>query len=433
MPEHILLPNLRSLGTWAAQDESTFPYLRLLLNPCLKNLSWPLPVTPSNLSLLPPLARECPSLTTIYIRNYEFGALPAADLPDLQHPAVSTFTRRLSRLEHVTLEKADRTAFDHLAHIPNLRSLSLFLPRRLQPNTFSAEPPDPLPFLALRTLQFHILDLEVAVPYFPAFAYSRLELLRVSTNALARNSAIAAIYTAVSSHIAQDTLRSLAIGTMTTAFPGSYYALPVPAQHDIPQFLVSGEALRPLFAFSDLVCLTLRSPVGFDIDDTTAWLMAPAWPRLTFLSIISATGVSHPPSLTLYGLSAFSRHCPALCELEILFDARHVPPFDGTAEIRNFQQCLGCLSVGASLLEDPPAVATFLSGIFAGPVDINSTLIGDDGYVLREADADDEMRERSKLWRKVSELVSIIEGARVEERHWAHMASRQRYGSTLRA
>ncbi|KAJ7118394.1 hypothetical protein C8R44DRAFT_982959 [Mycena epipterygia] len=420
MPEHILLPNLRSLITWGVQAESTFASMRLLLNPCLKHISWPLPVTPSNLSLLPTLARECPSLSTIHIRNYEFGVLPTPDSHNLQRLAVSTFIRRLTHLEGVTLEMVDHPAFDHLAHLPNLRSMSLFLPRRLHLSTFSLQTTG---FHALQTLEFHILDLEVAVPYFPAFVKSPLGTLRVSTHKLARNSAITSLYAAVSSYVPHDTLRSLVIGTTTTAFPGSYYPFPVPAQDDIPHYLVSGDALRPLFAFSNLVSLALHSPVRFDIDDATAWLMAPAWPRLTSLTINTVTSISHPPSLTLYGLSAFARHCPALNNLEILFDARHIPPFDRTTEIWSFQQHLECLYVGASPLQNPASVASFLSGIFAGPVDIDTSLFGDNGDILHEEDADDETRERCKLWHQVSELLSIIEGAREEERHWARMAS----------
>ncbi|KAJ7118306.1 hypothetical protein C8R44DRAFT_738248 [Mycena epipterygia] len=421
MPQHVLLPNLRALRSSGAKSEADYPSLRLLLNPGLKRLSWPLPITSSNLSLLPILARDCPLLTTLDVSHSALGVLPKLDSIHLQCLALSRFTRALNHLEDVILEQVDHLAFDHLACLPNLRSISIIMPRKLAPNTSTAQINEPPRFEALRNLELRISDLEAAVSYFPAFSNCRLDTVRISTNRLAMNTTIAALYAAVSSHVVHDTLRILDIGGPISSVHPSLLVLPIPAPDDIPQYLVNGHALHPLFDFSYLTSLTLCAPVGFDIDDDTAWLMAAAWSRLTYLHIERATSVSHPPSLTLYGLSAFAWHCLALQRLEIAFDARHVPQWDTTTEIRILQKSLDELQVGTSPLHDPPSVAKFLSGIFAGPVEIEYGLLGNDGEFQDERNVDEETRRRFRLWDKVSEFLSVMEEAREEERNWARM------------
>ncbi|KAJ7105967.1 hypothetical protein C8R44DRAFT_745618 [Mycena epipterygia] len=380
MPEHVLLPNLRVLRFWGAQAEVDFPSRCLLLNPSLRHLSWPIPITPSNLALLPILVRDCLLLTTLDASNPDSGVHPTPDLLHLQRLVLSTFTRALNHLEDITLE---------------------------QPGTSTAESTEHPRFQALRNLELRISELAVAASYFSAFFNYSLDRLCISTKSLAMNSTIAALYAAVSSHVAHDTLRILEIGN--PAHP-LLEGLPIPAREDVPQYLVNGHALRPLFEFSNLTSLTLHAPVGFDIDDATAWLMAPAWPQLTNLYMDTATSVIHPPSLTLRGLSAFARHCPLLKRLGMVFDGRHVPPIDDTAEIRI---SLDYFHVGASPVYDPLSVATFISAIFGDDIAISSLVLDDEGNnTLDDWDPDAEIFEHYEMWRKVSTFMY----ARDEER-----------------
>ncbi|KAJ7118350.1 hypothetical protein C8R44DRAFT_878949 [Mycena epipterygia] len=224
-------------------NEADFPSLRLLLN---SSLSWPLPITPSDLSLLPILAHYCPLLATLDLSHSAFAGLPKVDSIHLQRLALSTFTRAQHHLEDVTLEQLDRLAFDHLSRLPTLRSMVLILPTTLEPNIFIA-PSTVQPRLpALRNLELQISNLEAAASYFPAFSYCRFDTVRISTNGLAVNTIIAALHAAVSSHVAHDTLD---IGGRPSSGHRPLRVLPIPARDGVPQYLVNHHTLRPLFEF----------------------------------------------------------------------------------------------------------------------------------------------------------------------------------------
>ncbi|KAJ7100558.1 hypothetical protein C8R43DRAFT_846606, partial [Mycena crocata] len=127
---------------------------------------------------------------------------------------------------------------------------------------------------------------------------------------------------------------------------------------------VHGHALSQLFCFVNLTNVILKPPVGFDIDDATAWDMARAWPRLDSLVLETATDFSHPPSMSLAGLRAFAKHCPKLTSLTIAVDASSVPAFDDSPETRISQLGLRILDVSTSPISDPPAIARFMSALF---------------------------------------------------------------------
>ncbi|KAJ7096022.1 hypothetical protein C8R43DRAFT_264579 [Mycena crocata] len=418
VPEQIMFPNLRNL-TWDVGNEAFFPAIRLFLNPNLTYLAFPLHTTPCNLSLFPMLARECSSLTGASVMTRRFYPTGIDVSFDLQVTALSTFTRRLTRLETVTLQYIDGSALKHLSRLPSLRQMSLNIPLTLDLASLASlatHGPDDPNFPSLRVLELDSTSLELATSYMPAFSRCRLETLRIGIHTLAGHLIAAALYTAISLHIPHDALQMLDVGDTPDNISVRY---PTPAVANVPLYLVSGVHLHPLLVFSNLTDITLRSPVGFAIDDRTAALMAAAWPCLTSLDISTVTSITHPPTMTLHGVSAFAQHCPHLRTLKIAFDATLVPEVGPSLGQRVLQSSLDTLYPGASPVTNPLSVARFLSGIFAGPVYIDTSLMGDNGDYLEDVNMDAQTQQRVQLWYETGEALTYFETARGEERQWA--------------
>ncbi|KAF8134669.1 hypothetical protein K438DRAFT_1547219, partial [Mycena galopus ATCC 62051] len=130
------------------------------------------------------------------------------------------------------------------------------------------------------------------------------------------------------------------------------------------EYIVDGSILAALYCFVNLTEITLKTPIGFDIDDAVAWEMARAWPRLKILKLTAHGRHEHLSSMTLLGLKAFATHCHELTALTITFDASKVPSFDDPPEMIIPPSPLRVLSVEISHITDPSAVARFLAGLF---------------------------------------------------------------------
>ncbi|KAJ7429568.1 hypothetical protein B0H11DRAFT_2143032 [Mycena galericulata] len=183
----------------------------------------------------------------------------------------------------------------------------------------------------------------------------------------------------------------------------------MPAAGAFAVFVISRHELEPFFPFENLTDVMLVSPVGFDLDDTTAWNMARAWPRLTRLVLeptIDSSLHCHPSNMTLHGLRAFATHCRELERLTITFDALTVPPLDNAQDTANSKCTLSFLCVGTSPICDAPTVARFLLGLFPHLESINSA----HHFWDQETNDDDETtaaRVYEALWRDVAAMVSM--------------------------
>ncbi|KAJ7495504.1 hypothetical protein FB451DRAFT_1387525 [Mycena latifolia] len=137
------------------------------------------------------------------------------------------------------------------------------------------------------------------------------------------------------------------------------------SENYISMYCVRGDVLLPLFSFANLVIVTLRHPVGFDLDDTTVLGMARAWPRIESLALLAGNFRHVHPRVTLEGLSAFAEHCPHLRTLSMTLDATMVPKLRGkNKKPRVAQESLAYLNVSVSPISNPGRVAVFLSAIF---------------------------------------------------------------------
>ncbi|TRM58914.1 hypothetical protein BD626DRAFT_573168 [Schizophyllum amplum] len=129
---------------------------------------------------------------------------------------------------------------------------------------------------------------------------------------------------------------------------------------------LSPEHIAPLSHFSNLVHVVLRGPGNCDIDADACAQLARWWPRLERLLIgpniqRRAAGRLCP----LSALRAFAVGCPKLRDLMLPLTANEVPDVDSSPDGTSVRQySLMYLNVGDAPIENPEAVAHFLTALF---------------------------------------------------------------------
>ncbi|KAJ6495863.1 hypothetical protein DFH09DRAFT_1448337 [Mycena vulgaris] len=408
LEEH-LCPNLRCIS-WAPEEEPLFPYIRLFLGPKITAAHVILPTTSApNITLLPTLELRYPELKELTIEG-------PSECPLLCRTS-SMIALDLERIEFLTFDTLDRAALQHLSQLPQLKSLTLYIPEvnDLGPPSLSltTDPPHHHPFPALRDVHFGSTTIEFTTEFINMLSDCRLDSVIMGTEVPATTMATSGLYTSLASHLSHIALQSLHIGSDD---------LPIPQPATIANYLINGHALATLFCFVNLTVLVLRPPVGFDIDDATAWDIARAWPKLTSLTLEAASELHHPTSMTLVGLRAFATHCKGLAHLNITLDASTVPPFDNSPETKISHHQLTRLGVAASPISDAPNVARFISDLFSSAVQIIT--------LTQSRGIEDEMDEeipyawaRHTQWKQVEVLIPIMASIRREERQRAGVSA----------
>ncbi|KAJ7614977.1 hypothetical protein FB45DRAFT_1064588 [Roridomyces roridus] len=227
--------------------------------------------------------------------------------------AVSRFICAQSELEALFANELDVQAFAHIARLPHLRVLVLLSKK------FDHLPtaPSGLPlFPALEIFGCESLNSAPNLLEWTGSSLSEFKLAGVTWGAVPVKADFRELYSAIASHCTPDKLRDLLVGKPCCAR--------VPAQ-DIAHYLVSVEELRPLFAFHNLVVVSLAHSPCVDLDDAGAAELARSWPRLQQLFFHTDINPRISPRLTLEGIAAFAEHCPELKDMRILFDATDVP------------------------------------------------------------------------------------------------------------
>ncbi|KAJ6545917.1 hypothetical protein DFH09DRAFT_1508912, partial [Mycena vulgaris] len=402
LEEH-LCPNLRRIS-WAPEEEPLFPYIRLFLGPKITAAHVVLPTTSApNITLLPTLELRYPEPKELTIEG-------PSECPLLCRTSAMVALPDLQRIKILTFDTLGRAALQHLSQLPQLKSLTLYIPEvnDLGPPSLSltTAPPYHHPFPALRDVHFGSTTIKFTTEFINMLSDCRLDSVIMGTEVPATTMATSGLYTSLASHLSHIALQSLRIG---------YDDLPIPQPATITNYLINGHALAPLFCFVNLIMLVLRPPVGFDIDDATAWDIARAWPKLTSLTLEAASELHHPTSMTLVGLRAFAAYCKDLAYLTITLDASTVPPFDNSPETKISHHQLTTLVVAASPISDAPNVARFISDLFPSVVQI-ITLTESRGI---EDEMDEEIPyawARHTQWKQVEVLIPIMASIRREER-----------------
>ncbi|KAJ7666767.1 hypothetical protein DFH06DRAFT_1469958 [Mycena polygramma] len=400
-PRGNFFPNLQDLF-WSQGSTDTFHYIRLFVGPKISRASLRIPANTADMSPLSLLRYS--ELQSLTLKFSSGGTSPRTS---------SNLVLELAQIQFLSIGGLDRAAVDHLSRLPHLKSLDLSktdVQDLVQlPDSFSQYHPFP----ALRSLTLDDLTVEFSTALINMMCDCRLKDFCLFTDILSLQTTMGHLYTALAGHLSHTTLHSIWMSELRDE-------LTPPPVGTIASYVITGRILSPLFAFKNLTSIYLTGPVGFDIDDTAAWDMARAWPKIKSLTLNSSTALHHPSSMTLHGLRAFATHCTELCRLAITVDASTVPPFDSSPAARISQHELQTFYVQASPIGDPPTVAKYLSGLFLGLASI-CTPNEARWSVPAEADEDEETaaaRARHVQWKYVEILVPFIASVREEERQW---------------
>ncbi|KAJ6578815.1 hypothetical protein DFH09DRAFT_1361176 [Mycena vulgaris] len=381
--KHLILVEAPMLSTHHGppNPEDLFPYIRLFLGPKIRGISLYLEDSKSALSALPALSHKCPALQFAAIRS-------TALYNDDELRSVSLFIRGLTQLVTLEVNVIDRAAFQHLGHLPALRSLKIGTLNGWNDPRHPAPLPR-LPFPALRILHFEDTSVAKASAHIEMLSECQLSLLTVDLTAPATAAATTGFYAALAAHCVPATLNALDVSN------AEWYTPRLPFGANPAAFCVPSAALRQLCCFNELMMVCLQSPAGFAFDDATAWALASAWPRLQLLVLTADASaptdvMAAAPRATLDALRAFAQHCPELRGLTIPLTALAVPSSEGPGPV---QTCMTSLDVGTAPIAAPAElVAEFMAGLFPALRDLKTDSEVDDEDDDDADDAWDEVR-----------------------------------------
>ncbi|KAJ6592862.1 hypothetical protein B0H19DRAFT_10477 [Mycena capillaripes] len=373
-----LLPNLQTL--YWCPPEPNFHYIHLFLGPKITSLTFPGSSIPA-ISLLPTLALKCPILKEISISGAE-------------KQAISVFLRSLECIESVHVESLDHGALEHLSRLPTLTALhlnSLPISHQLLPRL------DPQPFAVLRKLHLGSLDIEAITHFLRLYKGIPLESLSLDVSSCPTTAQSHEFYRTLSASVLRSSLKEVNFDVGINSFDGNS-----------PNFRIHRESIRSLVEFTNLVTINISSPIGIDLDDTTAADLARAWPHLEEMHLTSHSP-SRSPSTTLECLHSFATWCPRLANLTITFDGMSAPPSPAPAQGPS-QHALKSIDVAHSRISTAiMPVVQFLSAIFPDLKRIMTSRDGADNEDPEELRLHNEVIAFHHLWKEVELLLVIQE------------------------
>ncbi|KAJ7841557.1 hypothetical protein B0H13DRAFT_2676771 [Mycena leptocephala] len=318
----------------------------------------------AQLSLLPLLGVKCPDLKEVNFRGRNRLVFSSAVLNSILLCLLG-----INRLEAFGIHNVDHPILKHLSQLPCLKSLVIdeFLTFDLPTNS-DAESEGANHFPALEELHLWSTTPQIAIALLAAVTHRPLTSLDIGfEKAFPNTDTITQLYSTIATHCSPATLDSLHIDD---AFLDARSA-DLLNEDEFENYLVDPEALRPLFAFTNLTTVLLRPYFGFDLDDNTVTEMAKAWPRVEELTL--TFGMDQHLALvrtevTLNGVREIARHSSNLRELELLFDASDVPQLDASIH----QTSLIKLEVACSPISSSGPTAIFLSHLFPNLKSVNS-------------------------------------------------------------
>ncbi|KAJ7760083.1 hypothetical protein DFH07DRAFT_940015 [Mycena maculata] len=328
VPNGLSFPSLKSL-VWQ-RSAMDFQYIRIFFSPALSSIDFVCEASNANVSVLSTLARTCPNLQRLSMSFYPNGRDADA--------AASSIVLSFHQLQFLNMGPPSSAALEHIGRLSTLTSLHLWtLPERF------SRPNSPM-FLAFRSLT--VDDTAVlSVSRFLGMGFGTPESLDLTFSRF---------------------VHAAALGSWTRNFN----EVGRQSGGDFPFALT--DSLRILFSFPSLASLSLVSPPGYDICDTTVRDMARAWPQLERL------------------------------ELDIFY--QYIPHH------------LTSMDVATSSLFAPTRVARFLSDIFPTLRTIvtdREEADNEDATELEEAPEEIALHHR---WKEVEAALPELVAARQEER-----------------
>ncbi|KAJ6499492.1 hypothetical protein DFH09DRAFT_1001689, partial [Mycena vulgaris] len=346
-PSEHLLPALSHI-TFRSDHPAFIPHLRLFLGPKITSIDLNIDGPASRLALVPRVASKYPALThlTIHYKDWFKGS------EALRVRITSSIISALTNVRTLSVQCIDAAACRHLGSLDTLTSLSIEVSRTdLSGLTVSPRPM----FASLTVLELDAINIEQCTKFFTLLSSPSLRRLRAIAGITAREDQAIALFSAISLRCSHSALTALDVDAEPYTSGTS----------DTPIFRAA--TLQPLLAFTNLSKVSFSVRKGLDIDDAFVGATAMAWPRIEELSFRCRSLDGGPTSgVTLPGLSAFARHCPALHTLKIPLSTAFPPDWDHSARPADAQATLSHLHVFDSTIEDVFPVAAFLSSVFPG-------------------------------------------------------------------
>ena len=269
----------------------------------------------------------------------------------------------------------------HLAHLPNLRDVSLhFSGTNANHASLPAMPAQPFP--SLRHLLLIGTHFTSAIEFIQTFLPSvSLQSIKVIAENPPSAGELYQFFSALSSRICLSALTSV----LLDYDPGEEYrAGPVLESSDF----------EPLLRFNNLEYLQLNAAFSPEhISDSLLEAMSFAWPQLTNFGLYSTLFPRPLPQCTFDGLLHFAKWCPRLASLDMLFTASSKIDWNDRSRVVPVNRNLKYLTVGTSPIGDIGMVVSLLSDVFPNIAQI--TVWDDDDHV------GDGFGENYQRWQEV--------------------------------
>ncbi|KAJ7155654.1 hypothetical protein C8R46DRAFT_1356123 [Mycena filopes] len=386
LPLDVVFPNLTSL-TRPAED---FHYIRLFLTQSITSITVSFQHSEHQLSLLSLLDRKCPALKNVWL-------------------AISTFLCGLGDLHSLTSRITDMAALEHVAQLPNLRSIRTVV---LPPKILPSEAMTVSRFPRLRHLDLDYVTVEQATDLLPMCSDSPLDRLDVGFHAFPAAAELVQFSTALAAcrnaHLRLDAIYIDLSNDGVETDDGAQYVLPI-------------DFLRNLCCFGRLTDINISTYHGFDLTGAGVAELARAWPVLEELRLAEEVPPTRSPPL--HCLSSIAQHCPRLRYLHITVDARDDEMPVWTQQPPT-QINLTSLHVGHSPIFGDSSAARFLSAIFPALQSITTQ------REYEEGEGEDDfggtglaLFRYHQRWSAVEDQIPVLVAARDEGRLWGPIKS----------
>ncbi|KAH7931392.1 hypothetical protein BV22DRAFT_1053386 [Leucogyrophana mollusca] len=383
-----LLPNLTTLKWYL--EPANFPVLEQLLSTRLGSLIITTNshmMAPRELSMLSSLGDICPQLKCLAFT----GRIPS------NGPIMEVLSRsvcRLRRLEKLVCGMLTPSAMVCLARAPSLTHLTFMLPDSILPESHPRAPAFP----GISSLDISASSL-VTVASFMEQTQASTDTLNVHCLTASPAAVIGQFFASLSPMNLGKTLTRIVINDLNEEV--------VLLDHvDPPGYIITIEAFRPLLRYRDLLHLELEFQSDFILNDIDLKEIAGAFPCLEILLLNRTCGWRTPTRATSQGLLSVLGQCPSLRQLAVIIDFSSIESNQASLKYSRggiiFSR-LDELHLGNSKLENPDAVAAFLSSILRADVWI-ATLWDDEAMEYPDA-GEAEAEEYDRRWRAVRTLL----------------------------
>ncbi|KAJ7184916.1 hypothetical protein C8R46DRAFT_938891 [Mycena filopes] len=404
LPFDAVFPKLTSL-TWSLTRGDDFHYLRLFLTRVLTSIAISLEHSAHHLSLLSLLDRKCPALKNVSLFVQQNPVEPSGVSPMIGR-AISAFLCAQRDLHSLASRITDMAALEHVAQLPNLRSIrAIRLPPTILPTPAVIAPRFP----QLRHLDLDYVTVEQAIDLLGMCTKSPLERLEAVTRGVPTAAACVLFSAALAAcHTAHPRLTACDLDFSNDG----------EATDDGAQYIIPTNFLRNLNCFAHLTHFNIATLAGFDLGDSEIAGLARAWPLIEDLRLEAAMR-SAMRSPTLRCISIIAQHCPRLRSLHMTFDT------DGEIPVWTqqppSQTSLTDLNVGHSPIHavSTAAAARFLSAVFPNLQNISTQREYEEGETEEDFEGTDlALYQYHELWKEVEVQIPLLVAVRAEGLRW---------------